>query len=521
MPYEALPTTGQYYPQASPLNLDYSTEDAKKQILNNLKSGTDQGNQLMQYLQNMGVAQGQAADYWGRQAAESYGDMSGLTPEERAQITREQELRGAMTTPDQFANMYLTGEEQSGMAGDTSGYRTLNPAGMNAVENAGNALLVDNLSGLDTRLNSALGTHAELYGGALDPAKMSLGADYAPGVESDLAAGGAAIRSTIDPSKLGLSGEFTSQYGLTPEMQQEMVNQAGRSVGTRYAALQDAAQAAAAAQGNTSPMAVATHAARLNAQEAGTAGDVMADARLAASNESANRLKTQEQMRLDAERGISSARTGVEQGLLATGLGARQSTESMRLGSEQELSSQIMTRAQQLGISFEDAAKTLGAAGINAATNIRDTGLSNLRYQTDTGSQQAQAADTANAARAAQIAQNRQSTAQYVPAQAYAQGAAANTALSSRYAGLADQDLALGREKRAFETGQQQYYGTNAQDTAKTLTSAYGAKTGAANEAAGQTARYDTAMAGVPSLWEKIVGAGVAVANAAQPKVGK
>ena len=517
MPYEALPTTGQAYPQASPLNLDYSTEDAKKQILNNLKSGTDQGNQLMQYLQNTSVNQGQAADYWGRQAAESYGDLSGYSPEEQSNIIREQELKGAMTTGDQYNQMYLDSGEMNAMMGDPSSYRTLNAAGLNTLDSTGNANILGAQNDLASGLTAATGQHAGLYEGAVDPSKMSMASSYAPGVEADLAAGGSAIRSTIDPTKLSLSNAFTDNYGLTPEMQQEMVNQAGRTVGTRYAALQDSAAAQAAAQGNTSPMAVAAHAARLNAQEAGVAGDTMANARLAASTEAANRLKTQEQMRLDAERGISSAQTGVEQGLLATGLGARQSTESMRLGSEQELSSQIMARAQQLGISYEDAAKTIGASGINTQQDIRNSGLSTAKYINEQASEQNRAADEAQAARSAALATNRQSTAQYIPAQQWSQGSAANTALSSRYTGVADQAQALEKERRAFETGQQSYYGTNAQDTNKTLTSAYGAKTGAANEAAGQTARYDTEMAKVPSLWEKVVGAGVEVAKAAQP----
>ena len=530
MAYQSLPINyGNYaLPTGTTPGVDYSTSDPRSMARTNWLTSVNDANQLTQGLRDYTSDQRTLSDYWAMQAANSYGDMTpGYTQDEMGNIVREGEMRDAITTPGQYDQMYLNPGEQAGMMGDVDPYRTVNAQGLWDLTTTGNTELQRATGEFGQGINTAVGQHAGLYEGAADPSKLALSSTYAPQVEADLGAGAgnvrdvlgtgaSAIRSTIDPNKLSLSEGFAGGYALTPEMQQEMVNQAGRTVGSRFATLRDEAERRAMQQGNTSPMAVAAIAERLNAQEAGTAGDTMSRARLEADTERANRLKTTEQMRLDAERGISSSRLGAEQGLLAsnlgaeqnlmaTNLGARRDVETMRLGAEQDLSKQIMAKAQELGTSYEEAAKIIGAQGIATQQNVRDTGLATEKYITDTTSSQAQAADKAATDRASTIALNRQGISQYVPAQQWGQGLAANEALSSRYTGGATARRQDEAEKRGYETGNQQYYGNQAAAGLGMQTDMYGKKQAAAQGATGQYLDYDATMAGTPKAWERIL----------------
>jgi hypothetical protein len=539
MPYEALPINyGNYaFPAGSTPGIDYSTSDPRSMARTNWLASVNDADRMNQYLRDYTADQRTLSDYWAMQAANSYGSMvPGYTQDEMGNIIREDELKGAMTTPGQYDAMYLTPSEQEGMMGDVNPYRTVNTQGLWDLTTTGNTEMQRATGELGQGLTGAVGQHAGLYAGAADPSKLALSSAYTPQVEADLGEGADAlrsvlaggsrdIRSTIDPNKLSLSGEFTSNYNLTPEMQQEMVNQAGRTVGSRFATLRDEAARRAMQQGNTSPMAVAAITERLNAQEAGTAGDVMAKARLDADIERANRLMTEEQMRLAAEKGIQAAKTGVESGLMAsklgteqdlmkTTLGARQDTEKLRLGSEQTLSQQIMQKAAELGTSYEEAAKIIGAANVAAQKDVRDTGLATEKYITDTTSSQAQAADKAATDRASTIALNRQGVSQYIPAQQWGQGSAANEMLSSRYTGGATARRADEAEKRGYETGSRDYYGNQAAAGLGMQTDMYGKKQEAAQGATGQYLKYDADMAAQPKWWEKVAGIAIGAANA-------
>jgi hypothetical protein len=132
MPYEALPLNpgGYTYPAAT-VNPDYSTSDPRAMARTNWLAAADQGNQLSQYLKDYSLDQRTLSDYWAQQAANSYGSMQpGYTQDEMGNIIREDELKGAMTTPSQYDAMYLTPDEQTGMMGDVDPYRTVNTQGL-------------------------------------------------------------------------------------------------------------------------------------------------------------------------------------------------------------------------------------------------------------------------------------------------------------------------------------------------------------------------------------------------------
>ena len=60
-----------------------------------------------------------------------------------------------------------------------------------------------------------------------------------------------------DPNSLLMSSEYDQNYRFGPRDAQDMVDQAGRTVGNRNLAEQDALQRAAFSAGNTNPMALA------------------------------------------------------------------------------------------------------------------------------------------------------------------------------------------------------------------------------------------------------------------------
>lgn len=534
MAYEQLPIgqIGNYqYPAPMPYN--YSSRNPQDMMYTNWVRGANQADILDQQMKDWLSQQRAMSDYYGQAAANSYGNMQGLSPEEIDQIVREAETQGLQLTPEQIQQMYLNPDEQASMTGDVSTWTS--PQFTWDQFNEGEKNIRGAQTGLEKGLQGGLETLRGGYAG-IDPTQLAIEKGYLPGMEGsladyqkglvgDLSTVGKNVRGAIDPTKLGVSEGFSSKYLLSPESQQAMVNQAAQTVGSRFATLQDDAARRAAASGNTSPEAVAAIKERLNAGEAGTAGDVMANARLNAANEAALREMNLEQMRQQANRGIASMQLAGEQYLGSQGLAAKQAAQAQALGARQsgEQLRQEGARAQvgqqyqqarDIGMTELDAAKVAGQSNIDVNKGILSAGQATTRY----ADEMAKAQEQERANRAAGIATNRQQVSQYVPAQQFQRGQYINTALSDRWKYPAATRIGLEQEKRGFETGQQQYYGNQAANTMGQRIGLYGTSMGAANTSAGQMGQYELGKAQQPKWWEKVIGGvvgGLAGANPA------
>jgi hypothetical protein len=111
-------------------------------------------------------------------------------------------------------------------------------------------------------------------------------ADYLNNIEDPIAQGNG-----------GYNASETSQIEMTPEQQQQMVDQAGISAGAATQANNQQANAATAATGGN-PLAAAAYGQRAALQSGNQAGDAMTNARVAASNAAATREENIGQTRL-------------------------------------------------------------------------------------------------------------------------------------------------------------------------------------------------------------------------------
>lgn len=212
------------------------------------------GNAMDQDLRNQVNLQGRQAgkfQNWLVQGPGGYGDIlqgkGGFSAPQQANITQEGLIKGGMATPGQLNEYQLTPNELAAMKGSPLG--------------------------------------------------------YIPGVAR-------AYQTAIDPSKLGLSGAFQQGYQFGPGDMQNIVDQAGRTVGVRTQSEQDQLERAAAAQGQTSPLALAAAESRIKYGGDIGAADAMTAARIQAKQLGLQTTLGQEQMRLGSEQDISGRQIG-------------------------------------------------------------------------------------------------------------------------------------------------------------------------------------------------------------------
>ena len=238
---------------------------------------------------------------------------------------------------------------------------------------------------VNARTASTLADSAQRIRGAVDTERLSMDAALPGNVRASLQAGAAGIRGTVDPNRLRASSEFLSRYDWTPEDTERLAEQAGRTVAQRTLADQEALERAAAAEGNTSPMAVAAAKARTRLQGNIAAGDTMTNARIAARQNELAALMGREQVRLGAEQGYSDRAREAETTISGRDLNSLYNTEELRQqaeraraqlqsGAEAEIAArQVQTELEQEGrrLAAEHAATQLETGQINANTANR------------------------------------------------------------------------------------------------------------------------------------------------------
>jgi hypothetical protein len=307
-----------------------------------------QGGELIGNYGQILADQQQRARQLGAVGDEAYANLlqnPGYTAAQAAGITNQAGLNALTLTPEQQQQNFLTAQEQQASMG--------NP-------NIG--------------LQSYTGSEGDIRGAV-------------GGLQTGLS-------GAIDPSQLGLSGEYQQNYNFTPQDQQDIIEAAGRNVGQATGAITDELQRQANAAGTNSPLALAAAINRQRQTGDVAAADAMTNARIQATQ---------------------------------LGLQTEQQKEATRLGAQQYLTGAQM-QAANLG----------GQAAIGAENTIAEN-QANLAAQGDV-----QAAQRAQA-----LAQNRQQVSQANQAAGFQRGSYQDTAASQRatqLAGAVRSDQTAGRQ---------------------------------------------------------------------------
>jgi hypothetical protein len=458
-----------------------------------------EGGQLQNEGQTLYNETGSNTDYYSDQqkgyqdqADQAYGQLQqtpGYTDQEAAQI--DPNFAQYQTGSDALNQQYLTGAEQNAIAGNPAaamGY--YDPSQLTQFEQHGDQIQDDATQNLQGNLTGAQQAGASAADRTLTNEGSSLVSAF--GDES------AGLKAAVDPSQLGLSQGFSSNYLMTPGQQQDMVTAAGTTAGNQFRASEDQIQRQAAAQGNTSPAAVAAMTEQMDRDSAASAGDAMTEARIDASNAAAQRSQTEEQMRLGTAQDISS----------------REQQNATTLGNTQIQAAETYgQQGQQNDLAQEQAAMNAASEGGEAAlstaarTSASDVALAQQEQQT--GQTLAGTADQEASQRATTLATNRQATTGNVQNTQYNQGMQTAEAGSQAGQTVANERIAGQNTYRQYLGGQSNTM-LNASQTARGQqigayggqTSAYGTQMGATNQATSTAVNAN----GQPGTADKIIG---------------
>jgi len=436
--------------------------------------------------------------------AGSYQPGQIYSPAEQESMARENQLRGGMTTPDQFNQWGLQPDEIGAIMGNpNAGSDYFNPV-------AGNIYREQDFTeqrGFD-RLNES---HRNIRG--------DIGA-YQGATSGLLDSGGGRIRGTLDQGEtdvrgvynypaLGVSDEFMRDYQFGDKDITDLETQAGHAVGARYQGAMNDLEMQAATSDVNNPMGVAAMKQRYLRDAGAEAADAQVGARVAGRGLQLATTKGREDTRLGAEQtrggmalqgelNLSGRRTAAEQDMLDRGLATEADLARMRMEGEQYLGTTALNENRELG-------------------NMRQ---SNNRYIGSTGSQLAMAGDDAATGRARDIAGNRQQTQRDVDQTRYQQNYQTENTLGDRYTQIANQRLEFEKERRGYLAGNTGMYYQGGLTGQGQQVGAYGARTGAQNTAGGNYSRdYRTAeelqlaRQNSPTALERGIAAGLGVVS--------
>jgi hypothetical protein len=358
-----------------------------------------------------------------------------------------------------YGSNFLTEEEQSQMRGDPYAARgelnanilnDTNTTAFNAsrgyIDNAQDKLN-QNYDVTKDSLNSAIGEDLKLSGRYQDDLSniQNVTGDRVWGAATD--------------EDLDMSGEYGRQAGMTDQEVEDTAAMGGQAVGARSrAAIQDL-ERAAAASGNSSPLAVAAMRAQFEDQNTVNSADATVNARLGARAQQRDAATGVENTRSAAERYKANAQIGAGMDLGNMAIDAETNKEGMRLNSARDISNRRLGAASQVGQMGERSAMYTGDQNLQAerdwANRAADAGKFNqsMAYGA-TRDAEAQASN-----RAAGIAENRQGVNMSNQGNQYNRGYQVNSRMADTSGRIADARRQGQQETRGYYTGQQQYQG--------------------------------------------------------------
>lgn len=424
----------------------------------------------------------------------------GYTSGEAAGIGRD--YTGLQTGADALGGRQLTDAEKGAIMGNPNAAQGFyDPSKLTGMAQDSTGKQLTATGGLKSGMSDAINPAAQ---------NKALG-DEGTGLVSSFGDEKTATEAAVDPSKLGVSSDYASTEKMTPQQQQDIETAAGTSVGNRYQSDIDQLNRSAAAQGNTSPMAVAAATRDYERDAAAQAGDAETNARIAASNAAAGREQTAETTRLGAEEDISS----------------RKQQNAQTLG-QQQLSAVERYGQQGIDIGSQTMQDRLNAAQVGGEADIATADRTGQEeQQTEAGNQAtgqklATAADVTGSQRAGEVAGNRQQTTADVQNTQFNQGMTTGQATAAGQKQVADTRIAGDTAYRAGVAGQESEAQTGQQTAEGQKIGAYGAQTGtygAQNSGTNNATQTAVQANAQPSTFDKVLGT-VAGAAAGAAKAG-
>lgn len=467
---------------------------------------------------------GMWADMWGdrtryqREADFLYGgdntESQYYNPQEIENMRRTNERYGAMTTPEEYAAMYMTPEEMQASGGDPW-------AGLNRFDQDAAGIRSD----LDTREQRSFDTLGEQErnirgvgeryrqgaGGALTSGAAGM-RGAVDGAGQDLDASGRSVRGLYEDPDILASEEFMRDYKFGPEDTRDLEHLATSGVGTRYQSEVEDIQRQAAAQGNSSPLALAAMRERSNKAAAREGADAAVGARAQGR-----------QMELETTRGREDVRLGAEQNQARLGTSSElsladmlQRRRAMQLGAEQNIRDAALENEGRQADFDAGNERYLGSSRLDTYGNLGNARQQAGQFIAGTGAGLAQGADDRATSRANDMARNRQDTQRYTAGQRYDQGRQTAMDSSGIDRGIADQRLDFNRERRGYTAGMQAGSQAGALSSMGQRTGFYGTRGGLRNQASGNLGTYDINRRNqayrdlaIPSRAERAISSGI------------
>ena len=434
----------------------------------------------------------QQADQLGQQAQAYYQNLitsGGYTPEQANAIIGQNGIGNvpgldslATLSPTEAQSNYLTPDQQSAIMGNPN-------AAMNDLApyfNQTDTVLATDRGNQDL----AVQTEGNQLNAAIDPSQLSLSADYGSNINNQVGGTKSDLDSIAANPNLNTDADYKNIEQMTPQQQQDIVNAAGTTVGNSNESALEAMgrQANAAGIGTLGQEALQS---RMQRQAESDSADAETNARIAASNAAATREQTVQ----GTELGAAQQQAGLQQqGTEYSGsqaLSALQDEEQKRLAAQEDISNRQLQAATTYGNNSIQNEQFQGGQDLGVTEEQQNTGLA-----TQT------AAEAAEQARAAAIANNTQATTQANNTTNYNRGASANSALSQRYGTVGNTQIAQENTGGAGIAGEQGLEQGTATTAGSQQLGAFGATTGATNQAAG----VESGAQNQPGLGTKILG---------------
>lgn len=398
----------------------------------------------------------QEQQQYGSAAGAVLNDISqtpGFTPQQASQINVDY---SQFNTP-QSGYSAITGDPNAPVSNLIQNQET----GTGAMLNQYQADLGGQLGAYTSNLNNATG-----YANTTNQATLFGAAGNVRGAESGLSSG---ITASEQPGF-----QMVNQAVDNPNLQvsnqdvQNIVTNAGTTVGNQFQTAEDQLRQQAAAQGNTSPAALAAMNQQLTTQEAETAGNEMTQAQIQAQQYQLGALQQQAGMQATAG---TTEEAAAQSGATTAGLS--------NVGAEQQLGQEALQTEELSGQQNIAAANTLGQANLNAVNQYGQfsTNTANTMATNQLGAEQTAESEASN--RALEEAQMQ-----------YSQGTGSQQLTSQGAQTVGNAQIAGRNTYLSGVTGEQQLAQQGGQNTVSAQNQTYGTETSGLNTNTANQANY-------------------------------
>lgn len=382
------------------------------------------------------------------------GNVPGYTSGEMQNILQTPQLQAGETTAAEYAGLAPTDQQAQGMAGNpNSFYNWYNPSAITGPLDSYAGGETNALTNASQQLGSANATQQNADAAALNPASLTVSPDFLKSVEGAYNGAASNIYGDVNSPNLKLNIN-PSDYLMGPKEMQDIQTQAGNAVQTQVQSQNEAYARAAAASGNSDPLAVAALKQQNAAQGDEAAANAETQAYLGALNEQRGLSMNLAQGQLGAGQTQAQLQVGAGENLLGQQLGEANTYEAMNLGANQTYAGMQLNTAQQQEANAAAAAEYEGSTGIGMMQNQAQQGTAAQEYLQSTGGQIAQNVNTANTAAATQAYQTQLQNQMYQQQNTFNQNTAVTQNQQQAYQAAANARIAGQNTFLNWSTGQ-------------------------------------------------------------------